>query len=80
MHVLIYSRLSQKLIENSGKSGDDTDLKLQGEVVRLNKRVESLENQMCERQSTSFWKTTFVCLLTIINPIIVHWLFYNRRR
>ena len=77
---MLTPRLSHQLGENSGNSDEDSGTQLQGEIVRLNKRVESLEKKMSEKQSNGFWKTTFVCLLTIINPIIIHWLFSSKRR
>jgi hypothetical protein len=77
---MLTPRLSHQLGENSGNSDEDSGTQLQGEIVRLNKRVESLEKKMSEKQSNGFWKTTFVCFLTIINPIIIHWLFSSRRR
>ena len=52
---------------------------MQSEIVWLNSRVTWLEKKVEQKESNSFWKTTLVCLLTIINPIIIHWLF-NRRR
>ena len=70
------NRLSHKLIENSGK--EDSGPRLQDEILHLNKRVESLEKKVAEKQSSSFWTKTFL-LLTIINPIIIHWLFSSRR-
>ena len=70
------NRLSHKLIENSGK--EDSGPRLQDEILHLNKRVESLEKKVAEKQSNSFWTKTFL-LLTIINPIIIHWLFSSRR-
>ena len=77
MLLLMHPRLSQNLIENSEKSDDDADVKLQGEILRLNKRVEALENQMSQNQSNISWKTTFVCLLT---NIIIHLLLNARRQ
>ena len=59
---------------------EDSDPRLQGEIVQLNKRVESLEKKISEKQSSGFWKATIFCLLTIINPIIINYLFSSRRR
>jgi len=48
------------------------------QVQQLNRRVRDLERDL-ERNTVGFWSKLAFFALTIINPVILHWLFWNRR-
>ncbi|XP_027055427.1 uncharacterized protein LOC113682452 [Pocillopora damicornis] len=59
-----------------GDSPDPRKLILQ--MQRLNSRVNELERNV-EHNSVGFWSKMIFFTFTIINPILLHWLFWRRR-
>lgn len=51
-----------------------------GEIAAMQSRIELLETRVNDKEHNGFWKTTLICLFTIINPFIIHWLFSSKRR
>ena len=49
-----------------------------GQLQQLNRKVRDLEIQI-ERRSVGFWTKVAFLAFTIINPLILHWLFLRRR-
>ena len=48
------------------------------QIQQLNRRVRELEGNV-DRNSVGFWSKIALFAFTIINPIILHWLFWKRR-
>ena len=48
------------------------------EIQQLNRRVRDLERNM-DTNSVGFWSKIAFFAFTIINPILLHWLFWKRR-
>ena len=48
------------------------------QMQRLNSRVNELERNV-QQNSVGFWSKMVFFAFTIINPILLHWLFWKRR-
>ncbi|XP_022789914.1 uncharacterized protein LOC111329467 [Stylophora pistillata] len=59
-----------------GDSPDSRKFILQ--IQRLNSRVNELERNV-EHNSVGFWSKMIFFAFTIINPVLLHWLFWKRR-
>ena len=48
------------------------------QVQQLNRRVQDLERDL-QRNTIGFWSKLAFFAFTIINPVLLHWLFWKRR-
>ena len=52
---------------------------LRKSVVKLNRRVAVLEREMEQHGTFGFWSKLLFFTFTIVNPVILSWLFGRRR-
>lgn len=52
---------------------------LRKSVIRLNRKVAIIEREMERNGTFGFWSKMFFFTLTIINPLVLTWMFGRRR-